>query len=62
MKVEYYRSKKNGQWYWRLRSRNGRKITTGGEGFKRKSGCLRSIDAVRKAFAFAKYVIVETKG
>jgi len=31
-----YKSKKNGLWYWRLIARNGKKIATGNESFKRR--------------------------
>lgn len=37
----------DGQYEWRLKSANGRIIATAGQGFKRKSGAKRGIDAVK---------------
>ena len=34
MRLTYYRDKKK-EWRWRLIARNGRKIATSGEGYKR---------------------------
>jgi len=35
-KFQPYRSKKNGLWYWRVVGKNGKKICTGNESFKRR--------------------------
>ena len=29
-------------WYWRVKSRNGRIVATGGEGYVRRSGAMRA--------------------
>ena len=41
----------NGDWYWRLRAKNGRIIAIGGEGFKTKWGATRALKTVQKTFA-----------
>lgn len=47
MKYEYFRSKRNDEWYWRLRAANGQIIAVGGEGYKNKADCLRGIELVK---------------
>jgi uncharacterized protein YegP (UPF0339 family) len=47
MKIQYWKSKTNGQWYWRVVSRNGKSVCVGGEGYKRRS---RMLDMVNKLF------------
>jgi uncharacterized protein YegP (UPF0339 family) len=32
----------DGEWYWRLRARNGRIVAVGGEGYTRRNDCLRA--------------------
>ena len=50
MKYEYWKSKKNDEWYWRLRADNNKDIIAdGGEGYKNKSDCLHGIDLVRSS-------------
>ncbi len=48
MKFEYYRSKKDNKWYWRLKAANNVDIIAdGGQGYKNKSDCLHGIDLVK---------------
>ena len=47
MKFEYFQSKKDDEWYWRLRGDNGEPIADGGQGYKNKSDCLHGIDLVK---------------
>lgn len=42
MKLTVYRSNKNHQWYWRLRSTNGRIVACSGEGFLRVRNAVLS--------------------
>lgn len=44
--VEIYRNRKK-EFFWRARSRNGKIIAVGGEGYKRKGACL---SIVKKLF------------
>lgn len=41
-KVQFYKSPKNKQWYWRVRARNGRIVAIAGEGYTRKVNMLRT--------------------
>jgi len=41
MKVEIYRDARD-EWRWRLRHRNGRILADSGEGYKRRSACVRA--------------------
>ena len=47
MKYEYFQSKRNNEWYWRLRASNGQIVAVGGEGYKNKADCLRGIELVK---------------
>lgn len=47
MKFIYFQGKNN-QWYWKLVARNGRSIAISGEGYKRRRGCLKAIDSIKK--------------
>ena len=49
MKYEYFRSKRNDEWYWRLRASNGQIIAVGGEGYKNEGDCLHGIELVKKS-------------
>lgn len=42
-----YRSREG--WRWRVKARNGRKISTSSEGYKRKADLLKSIEQTREA-------------
>ena len=42
MKFEVYKDKSK-EWRWRLKARNGRKVANSGEGYKRKSACVKSM-------------------
>lgn len=51
MRIQFYKSKKNGQWYWRAVARNGRKVAGGAEGYKRKSGAIKGFMSLQKIIA-----------
>lgn len=34
---------KDGTWYWRIRSGNGRNLSDGCEGYKTRAGCLKAL-------------------
>jgi amphi-Trp domain-containing protein len=44
-RFEVYRGR-DGDWYWRLRHRNGNVIATGGEGYTRKHNALKGLRSV----------------
>jgi uncharacterized protein YegP (UPF0339 family) len=48
MKIQFYKSKKNKQWYWRAKARNGRKVAGGAEGYKSKAMCIKGFKALLK--------------
>ena len=54
-KLEVYRSE-DGDWRWRLVARNG-EILAWGEGYTRKSGALRGINALMRSAAEALIVV-----
>ncbi len=58
-KYEFWRSEKDRQWYWHLRSSNGR-IVAQGEGYKRRGGVLKGIAVHIRTASTAR--IVELKG
>lgn len=47
-KVVFSRDRR-GEWRWSVKSRNGRKCATPGEGFKTRRGCERNLILVAKA-------------
>ena len=50
MHYEYYQSKKDNKWYWRLISDNHTDIIAdGGQGYKDKDDCLHGISLVKKS-------------
>ncbi len=48
-KYEIFQSKKNGDWYWRLKAGNGQPIASGGEGYKSKSGCKAAVRRIQNS-------------
>lgn len=42
---------KRGEWRWTLCARNGRKVATSGEGYKRRADCLKMYQKLVRAFA-----------
>jgi uncharacterized protein len=48
----------NKQWYWRLKSPNGR-IVGCGEGYVRRSGAMRGVQAHRRGAATARVVMIK---
>lgn len=46
MKFELYKDR-NGEYRWRLKSSNGRKIANSGEGYRNKSDCEDAIGLVK---------------
>jgi uncharacterized protein YegP (UPF0339 family) len=55
MKIEVFQRK--GQWYWRLRARNGKSIAIGGEGYKRPQKALASLWKIMAGMAAATVTI-----
>jgi len=50
LKFELYREP-NGDWRWRLKSRNGNVIADSAEGYRQKSAALNGVSLVRGAYA-----------
>jgi uncharacterized protein YegP (UPF0339 family) len=46
MKLYVYEGRRRGQWYWRLRARNGRIVAVGGEAFTSARKALASYERV----------------
>jgi|GEM_PF-910745 len=46
---EIYREP-NGDWRWRLKSRNGNTIADSAEGYRRKETCLAGIELVKRSY------------
>lgn len=36
-------------WYWHLEAKNGKLVACGGEGFKTREACLKSVQSIRVA-------------
>ncbi len=49
MKLYVYEGRRRGQWYWRLRARNGRIVAVGGEAFSSARKALASYERVTAA-------------
>jgi len=47
-KVEFWKSTKDKQWRWRLKSSNGRIIATAAEGYIQKMSAIKGFESVRK--------------
>lgn len=45
MKIEYWKSPKNGQWYFAIIARNGKTVAQS-EGYKRKASCLKTAELI----------------
>lgn len=60
MQFEFWKSSYNGQWYWRLRGKNGR-IVAASEGYKSRSACLRTIEAIKEGARSAVDEFIETE-
>lgn len=45
-KIEVYKSKKNGQFSWRMIAANGKKIACAGETYHNKRDCIKSLKKV----------------
>lgn len=54
MRIEFYISKKNKQWYWRAIARNGKKVAGGTEGYNSKAMCVKGFHALKKVIASGK--------
>ena len=50
MKMDVYQGA-DGQFYWRLKAKNGRVIAIGGEGYKSRSGVLRALRILQPSTA-----------
>jgi len=44
---QVFQSSRDLQWYWRLKSKNG-KIVSQSEGYKTKRGCLKGVEIMGK--------------
>jgi len=42
-------------WRWRVRANNGRVLADGGEAYRRRSACVRGIEAASDILVFADY-------
>lgn len=51
MKFQYWKSKKDGQWYWHLIASNNRILATGGEGFENENDLKASVNLIRNGSA-----------
>ena len=51
MKIQFYKSKKNGQWYWRAVARNGKKVAGGSEGYHNRNDAIKGFRALQKIIA-----------
>lgn len=49
-----------GDWRWQLRSRNGRVIAEGGEGYRNEKDCRKALDQIADGFKGAYDVFVNT--
>lgn len=59
MKIEIYKSKKNGQFGWRLIAKNNKKIACGGETYHNKKDLMGALKLVKKYFSNPVPVIVD---
>jgi uncharacterized protein len=50
-----YKDKKS-EFRWRLVSKNGKTLADSGEGYKRKSACLKAIEKVQNQAAYAEVI------
>jgi len=55
MKVKIIKSKRNGQWYFRIVASNGKKISHS-EGYKNRADCLKTVVLLQKYLASAKVI------
>ena len=49
LKFQFGQSSKNGQWYWRIRAKNG-EIIAQGEGYQRKRDAVKIFRTLQDAF------------
>lgn len=61
MKIEIYRSTKNGQLGWRLIARNGKKIACGGETYHNKKDLLKVVNSLALTVSRSKIIDTTTK-
>ena len=59
MKIQFYKSKKNGQWYWRAIAKNGRKVAGGCEGYKQLGMCIKGFKSLVLIIKSDKFEIVK---
>ncbi len=55
MKIEYFRSTKTAEWFFRFRARNG-KIVAQSEGYGRKRSAVNAARSIKRSAASAKEV------
>lgn len=56
MQIQFYKSKKNKQWYWRAVARNGRKVAGGCEGYTSRAMCVKGFNSLKKIIQSGKIV------
>jgi uncharacterized protein YegP (UPF0339 family) len=61
MKIEIYRSTKNGQLGWRLIAMNGKKIACGGETYHNKKDLLKVVNSLALTVSRSKIIDTTTK-
>ena len=47
-RFEYFQSRRNSQWYWRLVASNGKTVADGSEGYSTKHACSDAINRVKR--------------
>jgi len=60
-KVEVYKSRRNGQFSWRVIAKNGKKIACAGETFHNKKDCMKSLSLLKTILAGTHEIIDLTK-
>lgn len=58
-KVEFYKSTKDKQWRWRLKSSNGRIVASSAEGYIQKNSALKGFESAQKFILLAVATIKE---
>lgn len=58
---EVFRGETFKEWYWRAKHRNGRSVACGGEGYRTRTGCLRSLTNFIASVQRVSYTIKDGK-
>lgn len=46
IKLIVWQSLRDAQWYWQMKSKNGRIIADGAEGYSKKSGAIKAVKKI----------------